>query len=170
MGSTRRTYGVTLARPRPANPSSPNRTRSGACGRSRLAGRETHSGASGRHRLTSRSPRHRFTLSQSYPWLGGLRVGLFWHRRILDNFGGFGNLGEYKQVVEAKLRDMGYANTEISDLDVGGDKGGVRLSIGYFEVTDRRHWEVVMAGGVEPEPRAVRDEVVEMLRIQLHPL
>jgi hypothetical protein len=95
-------------------------------------------------------------------------MGLFWQSRILDDFGGFANLGEYKQVVEAKLRDMGFSNTEISNVDVGGDKGGVRLSIGYFEVTNRRFWEVVMAGG-EPEPRAVRDEVVEMLRTQLHP-
>jgi hypothetical protein len=97
-------------------------------------------------------------------------MGLFWQSRILDNFGGFTNLGEYKLVVESRLRAMEFANTEISDLDVGGDKAGVRLSIGYFPISNNRHWEVVMAGGVEPAPRAVKDEVVQMLRTQLHPL
>jgi hypothetical protein len=97
-------------------------------------------------------------------------MGLFWHGRTVDNFGGFGNLGEYKLVIEGKLRDMGFTNTEISDLDVGGNKPGVRLSIAHFPVTNTRHWEVVMAGGDDPATQAVRDQVVEMLRTQLHPL
>jgi len=92
-------------------------------------------------------------------------ASLFWH----SSSRGTSQLGQLKLVISGKLRDHGFQNVEISDLDVKGSKNGTFTAIAHFKIADHRFWEVAMtSGGDFPSTRTVNDEVSRMLRDEIH--
>jgi len=89
---------------------------------------------------------------------------LFWH----SSQRGTRLLGEVKLVISGKLRDHGFRNVEISDLDVKGSKGDTFTSIAHFKIADQRFWEVAITAGDSANARTVNDEVSRMLREEIH--
>ena len=81
---------------------------------------------------------------------------------------GTGLLGEVKLAISGKLRDHGFRNVEITDLDVKGSKGDTFTSIAHFPIGDQRFWEVAITAGDSANARTVNDEVSRMLREEIH--
>jgi len=89
---------------------------------------------------------------------------LFWH----SSPRGTSHLGQMKLVISGKLRDHGFQNVEITDLDVKGSKGDTFTSIAHFKIGDQRFWEVAMTSGDSANTRTVNNEVSRMLREEIH--
>lgn len=89
---------------------------------------------------------------------------LWWNSSVRELTPGTANIGELKRVIENSLKEMGFSDVARSELDVAGNKTGIRVSIGHFHIADRRFWELVMAAGDNEQAKATNDEVVQMLQ------
>jgi hypothetical protein len=92
-------------------------------------------------------------------------ASLFWNVDRRELTPGLGHIGALKSVIENTLRNIGFSDVRQSQLDVGGKKNGVLVSIPHFQISGPIFWEVVIASGdFEDMTRDTRDEVVAKLR------
>lgn len=76
------------------------------------------------------------------------------------------NINKLKEAISVGLRRIGFSDVGISELDVAGNKGACRVSIGHFRIADPRFWEIVMCScdGYDAETaRRTVNKVVTML-------
>jgi hypothetical protein len=88
---------------------------------------------------------------------------LWWNSSIRELSEATASIGELKRIIEDGLTRLGFRDVARSELDVAGNKDGIRVSIGHFQIADRRFWEVVMAAGDTAQAKATNDQVVKML-------
>jgi hypothetical protein len=89
---------------------------------------------------------------------------LWWNSSIRELTPGVGHIGGLKIVIENELKGLGFSDVVRNDLEVAGNKPGIRVSIGHFHIADRRFWEVVMAAGDNEQTKAANDEVVQKIQ------
>ena len=92
-------------------------------------------------------------------------AALWWHSEVRVVSEALAGIGELKFVVSHSLRDKGFSDVRINDLEVAGGKSGCWMSLAHLHIADRRYWEVVMCSGDTAQAsKATVDEVVAMLR------
>lgn len=89
---------------------------------------------------------------------------LWWNSSIREISDALSGVSELKGVIETKLKQLGFRDVARSDLDVAGNKDGIRVSIGHFHIEGFRYWEIVMAAGDNEATKAANNEVVAMLK------
>ena len=90
-------------------------------------------------------------------------AALFWNRERRRISSASSGVGELKFVISNLLRDAGFQNVKITDLDVSGFKGDTLSSIAHCPIGPGEFWEVVMTGGGTGDARAVNQEIVRLL-------
>ncbi len=95
---------------------------------------------------------------------------LWWNAEVREVSDALSGIGEWKFAISSSLRDKGFNDVRVNDLEVAGGKNNCWLSIGHFHIADRSYWEVVMCGGDTVETtKDTAEDVVTLLR-ELHPL
>lgn len=90
---------------------------------------------------------------------------LWWNSRIRNVSEATSGIGELKYVISNSLREHGFNDVQVNDLEVAGGKNNCWLSIGHFQNSDRSYWEVVMCSGDTVETtRSTVEEVVTLLQ------
>lgn len=96
---------------------------------------------------------------------GRFMASLWWNSEVRDVSVALSGIGELKLVVSNALKEKGFSDVHINNLEVAGAKNGVWISIGHFHIADRRFWEIVMGSGDTGEQtKGIVNEVVTLLR------
>ena len=74
-------------------------------------------------------------------------AALFANSSRMDLNEALGSIGELKGVIANALRGKGFTDVVDTQLEVAGNRSGVRVSVLHLSIGGRSFWQVVMAGG-----------------------
>ena len=74
-------------------------------------------------------------------------AALFANTSRMDLSEALGSIGELKGVIANELRGKRFTDVVDTQLEVAGNRSGVRVSVLHLFIGGRSFWQVVMAGG-----------------------
>jgi hypothetical protein len=90
-------------------------------------------------------------------------AALWWHSQI-RKLGETLDINGLKNRIAEALRESGFTDVHVNDLEVAGGKGGVWASVAHFSIEPEiEFWEITMTAGDDSSTKTVNDEVVALL-------
>ncbi|HYZ75377.1 MAG TPA: hypothetical protein VE641_20020 [Chthoniobacterales bacterium] len=74
-------------------------------------------------------------------------AALFANTSRMDLSEALGSIGELKGIIANELRGKRFTDVVDTQLEVAGNRSGVRVSVLHLFIGGRSFWQVVMAGG-----------------------